>query len=423
MALRINTNVASMNAQRQLGIQNAGLNKSLERLSSGLRINRAADDAAGLAISETLRAQITGMGQATANSQDAINLIQTAEGGLNETTNILQRMRELAVQAANDTYTQGDRSKIQEEVDQLKQELTRIAGTTQFNGRTLLDGTIGQAKSQVDGYASIQANQRVGALNGSGQPQFGDLLAGVSLTNSGTASVDVAMEIKVVATATTGVFNIEVRGSDGTSQVLTNVTNNAAGPAPSNGDLFTGGVQTNIILASGGVARLDWGSIDPSTADIGDVATVQVQSRAAAVTTDNALTFQIGQNEGQIIKFGVSDFTSKAMNLEAISVFGANDQASRTMAQDMIGVVDEALRRVNVERARMGAVQNRLEHSIANLNVAKENLSSSESRIRDTDVAFESAQLTRGQILVQAGTAMLAQANSMPQNALSLLKG
>jgi flagellin len=423
MSLRINTNVPSLNAQRHLGIQNAGLNKSLERLSSGLRINKAADDAAGLAISETLRAQIRGMGQAVANSQDAINLIQTAEGGLNETTNILQRMRELAVQAANDTYTQGDRQKIQEEIGQLREELTRIAGTTQFNGRTLLDGNIAQAKAQINGYAEVKANQRVGSLSPTGVPVFGDLIASVSLTNSTAASVDAAVELKIVATATTGVFNLEVRASDGTTQTLTNITNNGAGPAPSNGDLFTGGVTTNIALTSGATVQITWGNVDPATADIGDVATVQVQSRAAAVTTDSALTFQIGQNEGQIIKFGVSDFTAEALNLEAVTVYGTSDAASRTNAQNLIGVLDEALKRVNVERAKMGAVQNRLEHSIANLNVAKENLSGSESRIRDTDVAKESANLTRQQILVQAGTSMLAQANSTPQNALSLLRG
>jgi len=423
MALRINTNVSSLMAQRQLGIQNAGLNQSLERLSSGLRINRAADDAAGLAISETLRAQIRGMGQAVANSQDAINLIQTAEGGLNETTNILQRMRELAVQAANDTYTQGDRAKIQEEVEQLKQELTRIAGATQFNGRTLLDGSIGQAKTQIDGYAEIKANQRVGTVTGTGTPLFGDLVASVSLTNATLSSVDAAIELKIVATATAGVFNIEMRGSDGTTQTLTNVTNNAAGPVPSNGDLFTGGVATALTLSSGAVVRVSWGSVDPSAADIGDVVTIQSQSRNAPVTTDNALTFQIGANEGQIIKFGVSDFTARALNLESVSVFGTNDAASRSQSQNLIGVLDEAMRRVNVERARMGAVQNRLDHSVANLNVAKENLSGSESRIRDTDVAAESASLTRSQILVQAGTAMLAQANTSPQNALSLLRG
>jgi flagellin len=419
MALRINTNIASMNAQRQLGIQNAGLNKSLERLSSGLRINRAADDAAGLAISETLKAQVRGMHQAVANSQDSINLIQTAEGGLNETTNILQRMRELAIQAANDTYTQSDRTKIQEEVEQLKQELTRISNTTQYNGRTLLDGSIGQASAQIDADFSVKSNPRVGGPNASNVPVFDTMIKSVTVINFLAASVDVALESKVVATATAGMYNMEIRGSDGTITVLDDITG-VVTPAK---NLFTGaGVPTNIALASGGNVQITWGSVSVTSADIGDVATLQLQGRQDSVTTDMALTFQIGQNEGQIMKFGVADMSAKALHLEVGSVLGTSDQGSRTQAQNLIGVLDEALRKVNIQRARMGAVQNRLEHAIANTNVSAENLDASNSRIRDTDVAFESAQLTRGQILVQAGTAMLAQANATSQNALSLLR-
>ena len=418
MALRINTNVSAINAQRQLGMQKTALDKSLERLSSGLRINKAADDAAGLAISETLKAQVIGMHQAVANSQDAMNLIQTAEGGLNETTNILQRMRELAVQAANDTYTQSDREKIQAEVDQLKEELTRIANTTQYNGRTLLNGEIAQSKALEAGKATVMQNQRVGGPNALGVPVFGDLIQSVSLINHTTASVDVALELKVVATSVSNVFNLEVRGSDGSYTVYDNIT--AAGGE----GLFAGGGQHNtlVTLNSGGVVSITFGDVAAITSDIGDVATVQVQAIQTEVTVDQALTFHIGQNEGQIVKFGAQDMTAKALHLEVGSVLGSTDQASRTNAQNMIGVLDEALRKVNVQRARFGAMQNRLEHSVANLNVAAENLSASNSRIRDTDVAFESANLTRNQILMQAGTSMLAQANSTSQNALSLLR-
>lgn len=412
MALRINTNVTSIMAQRHLGIQNGALTKSLERLSSGMRINRAADDAAGLAISETLKAQVRGMHQAVANSQDSINLIQTAEGGLNETTNILQRMRELAVQAANDTYTQSDRAKIQEEVEQLKQELTRIAGTTQYNGRTLLDGSIGQAQAQIDADFSIKANPRVGGPNTSNVPVFGDMISSVTVTNFQAATVDVAIESKLVATAAAGIYNMEIRGSDGSYTVI-NDWNAAA-----NGR----GGSITIGLNSGGNINIAWGAVSVTAADVGDVGTLQLQARQDAVVTDAALTFQIGQNEGQIMKFGVANMTAQALHLEVASVLGTSDQGSRTLAQNTIGVIDEALRKVNVQRARMGAIQNRLEHSIANLNVASENLSASNSRIRDTDVAFESSQLTRSQILVQAGTAMLAQANATSQNALSLLR-
>lgn len=411
MALRINTNISSMNAQRQLGVQNAGLNKSLERLSSGMRINRAADDAAGLAISETLRAQVRGMNQAVANSQDSINLIQTAEGGLNATTQILQRMREMAVQASNDTYTQGDREKMQIELHQLSEELTRISNTTQFNGRTLLNGDIAGSSEYRSATATVMSNARLGANDANGRPKFGDLITSVTVTNSTLATVDVAVELRLVATATQGSFNLELKASDGTVSVIANV----------NANILLGQNRT-FALSSGASLQVTFGAVSANALDIGDVAVVQVQGRQDAVTLDKSLNFHIGQNEGQVVKFGVAQMDAKSLHLEGASVFGKDDADSRIKSQNLIGVVDEALRKVNIERARMGAMQNRLEHSIANLNVASENLSSSESRIRDADVAAESARMTKQQILVQAGTAMLAQANSTPQSALSLLR-
>lgn len=419
MALRINTNVTSLGAQRHLGIQNAALTKALERLSSGQRINRAADDAAGLAISDGMRAQITGYHQAYANIQDAINLTQTGEGGLGETTNILSRMRELAVQAANDTYTQGDRQKIQTELDQLTQELDRIAVTTQFNSRTLLDGSIAQASSQRDASLTVMQNTRVGGPNAANVPVFGDLISAVTVTNASLAAVDVAIETKVVATQTAGIYNMEIRGSDGSSQTLSDIT----GVLAAANNIFTGATSTTVTLASGGVAQITWGSVSVTASDIGDVATLQLTGLQQSVVTDQSLTFHIGPNEGQILKFGVTDNRSGALHLEGLAVYGTSDQDSRLKSQNMIGVLDEALRKVNIQRAKMGAMQNRLEHAAANALVAAENLSTSNSRILDTDVAAESAMLTRQQILTQAGTAMLAQANAVPQNALSLLRG
>jgi flagellin len=353
------------------------------------------------------------MRQAVANSQDGINLIQTAEGGLNETTNILQRIRELAVQGANDTYTQADRQKIQEEIEQLKQELTRIASTTQFNGRTLLDGSISVSTATVQATTDIKQNQRVGALNASGIPVFGDMLASVSISSASatTASVDTAITFKLVATATVGEYNLEVRGSDGTVTLLTDYNANVRG-------------QTmNITLDSGAVFGVEFGSVTVALADVGDTSTVQLTGVRQAVTVDQALTFQIGANEGQIVKSGIGDFRASALRMESVGVSGSTEDASRLMAQNLIGVVDDALAYINTERAKLGAMQNRLEHTIANLNVSVENLSASESRIRDTDVAKETSALTRAQILVQAGTSILSQANATPQNALSLLKG
>jgi flagellin len=404
MAIRINTNISAMSAQRQLGATTANLSKSLERLGSGQRINRAADDAAGLAISETLKAQTIGMSQAIANSQDSINLIQTAEGGLAETGNILQRMRELSVQASNDTYTQDDRAKIQEEVGQLTQELSRIAGTTQFNGRNLLDGTIAQSSSATAGSANIKSNARVGSSG-----SYSDLVAAVSVTNSSTVSTDAALQFKVTASVTAGQYDLEMRASDGTVSVVSNIGSQA-------------GNSLTFNLSSGAAVQVTMGAAAVATADIGDVATVQVTSAQAAVTVDNSLTFHVGANEGQVLKSGFSNMSAASLKLEGLSVLGTNDADSMAKAQNLIGVVDQAMRTVNTQRARMGAMQNRLEHTISNLQVAYENTSASRSRIADVDVAAESGNLTRQQILSQAATSILAQANAGSQNALALLR-
>jgi len=409
MAIRINTNISAFNAQRNLGSANSLLAKSLERLSSGKRINHAADDAAGLAIAATLQSQIQGDTQAVANSQDSINLIQTAEGGLEESTNILQRMRELAVQSSNDTYTQNDRAKIQEEVGQLRDELTRIAGTTQFNGRNLLDGSIAQASSLTNAQANIKSNSRVGDPSAA-SPSFGDMIAGVSVTNATAATVDAAVSFQLIASPTTAnQIDLQMQASDGTVSLVTNF----AGLA---------GASRTFNLTSGATVQVTFGSVAASITDVGDTAVVQVSSIKAAVSTDNALTFHIGGNEGQILKAGFGDMRASALKLEAATVLGTTDADSRVKSQNLIGVVDEALKTVNTQRARMGAIQNRLEHTISNLNVAVENQSAAQSRIQDVDVASETTMLTRAQILVQAGTAILSQANANPANALSLLK-
>ncbi|MBC7545691.1 MAG: flagellin [Candidatus Sericytochromatia bacterium] len=413
MAFRINTNISALTAQRNLGISNTLLSKSLERLSSGKRINRAADDAAGLAISQTLLAQIQGISQASANAQDSINLIQTAEGGLDASTGIMQRMRELAVQSANDTYTQGDRSMIQAEIGQLTDELQRIGDTTQFNGRSLLDGSIAQSTARVDGNAALKSNARVGDASVP-TAVFSDFIAGTSLTNATTAAVDAAVQFQVVAAATAGMFNLEVRGSDGSVSTINDI---GAG-----GINALAGTSRTFTLTSGAAVQVTFGSSSPSVADVGDTAVVQVTSMKAAVTSDQALTLQIGANEGQIVKTGFGDMRASGLSLEGATVLGTNDADSRMKSQNLIGKLDEALRTVNTQRARMGAMQNRLEHTINNLAVSHENMSASASRIQDTDVAHESSQLMRAQIMNQIGTAMLAQANSNYSLALSLFR-
>jgi flagellin len=415
MAMRIATNLASLQTQRYLGIQQQGLSQSLERLSSGLRINRAADDAAGLAISETLKAQIGGTRAASANAQDTINLIQTAEGGLEATTDMLQRLRELAVQAANDTYTLSDRAKIQEEVEQLKQELTRTARTTQYNGRTLLDGSLASASQSQAATAKVTTSAMVGA----GSPQT-DLIASVGTPywgdgTPGPVTTNMAVDFRIEDGLNPGEIAIHVIGSDGSDFYIDDFN------GPGGGGPFQG-VTLGLNMNNNVAVQLTFGSAVLTAADVNKTATVQVVAGKAATGTDNALSFHIGANEGQTVRFGFDDMTAAGLGLETASVAGTTDQLARLGAQTLIGAADEALRRVNVSRARLGAMQNRLGHTIANLAVADENLSASNSRIRDTDVARESAELTRRQILTQAGTAMLAQANATGRNALSLLQ-
>ncbi|MBZ4684121.1 MAG: flagellin [Fusobacteriaceae bacterium] len=291
----INNNITALNSYRNLTDVNNRVSKSMEKLSSGLRINRAGDDAAGLAISEKMRGQIKGLNMARKNSQDAISLIQTAEGALNETHSILQRMRELAVQAANDTNTQSDRKQIQKEMNQLRQEIDRISKTTEFNTKKLLNG--------------------------------------------------------------------DFDGTDGSK-----------------------------------------------------------------------IRFQVGANEGQTVELTFNDMSAKTLKIaqvrrvetdngtrevdtgDAISVIDANS------AQKAITIINDAIETVSEERAKYGAVQNRLEHTINNLAVSAENLQAAESRIRDTDMAKEMVALSKDKIISQSGTAMLAQANTAPQNILQLLR-
>ena len=286
--MRINHNISALNTYRQLSVNNTAGGKSLEKLSSGYRINRAGDDAAGLAISEKMRGQIRGLNQAERNAQDAISLIQTAEGALNETHSILQRMRELAVQAANDTYTQkdtvnnddGDRDEIQKEIEQLTFEIERIAKDTQFNTMNLIDGS------------------------------------------------------------------------------------------------FEG-------------------------------------------------TFQVGANENQTVTLSIGSMNAQALGLGTVSgntISGGISLASQVSASAAIATIDKAIQKVSSERSKLGAMQNRLEHTINNLNTTAENLTASESRIRDVDMAKEMMEFTKNSILQQAATAMLAQANQQPQGVLQLLQ-
>lgn len=479
MAIRINTNIASLNAQRNLGLSNASLNKTLERLSSGLRINRAADDAAGLAISEKMRTQVRGFTQAIANAQDAGNLIATAESGLDQTSQILQRIRELSVQSASDTLVNSDRKKIQVEVDQLLQELDKIATTTEFNTRALLDGSIQQAAAREDATFSIKSNARIGEETAIGRTiqdllNLDDLNFDVSAYGADGKPRNAAFTFTILAgfnesnTAGTGTtahtfagqgggndlqmaaggFVLEVRSTfqgvgptstTATSSILADVVNyytlqgtgvTASATAGSSltvdfNDTVYGNGTANYVFDGSGASLMTMVVNANATvitgADVGKSATVQINSARSAVGEDKSLTFQVGANEGQYLRMGVQDMRAQALEVEGLNLVGRNDNESRTRAQNAIGVVDKALDYVNTVRSKLGAYQNRIEYRTANLQVSRENLAASESRIRDADIAAETANLTRAQILVQAGTAVLTQANISPQSALNLL--
>jgi len=381
--MRINHNIAALNTYRQLSINNTNVQKSLEKLSSGLRINRAGDDAAGLAISEKMRGQIRGLEMATKNAQDGISLIQTAEGALNETHSILQRMRELAVQAANDTNTDTDRSELQKEIDQLISEIDRIANTTEFNTKKLLEGSA--AKAGV-----INASAEI--LSQTGGNKFTISSASVnnsSITSSGSYYLEIGTQ-----TSTTGVvFNYTLTKADGT-------------------------VSTGTVDVSSGNATLTITGVDivvSSNIQTGDAMSISIIDDKT-ISTDQSLKFQIGANAAQTMSVDINDMSSTALHINGIKV---NTQAA---AQASITAVEMALRKVSSERAKLGAFQNRLEHTINNLGTASENLAAAESRIRDVDMAKEMMEYTKNSILSQAAQAMLAQANQVPQGVLQLLR-
>ena len=467
--MRINHNISALNAWRSLDNVNSSMGKTLEKLSSGLRINRAGDDAAGLAISEKMRGQIKGLETAVKNAQDSISLIQTAEGALTETHSILQRMRELSVQAASDTNTDVDRNQIQLELDQLREEIDRISRTTEFNTQKLLDGKIESFRGSEDikvvtgGNINVQAklfSETVSAtlsttvsgitgaftttLTTSASAALSTTVSGINLsttlsttlsatlsttlttTDATTLSTTVSAALSTTVSATInavaeeGTYVIEVGQLEGavTSALDVRITQITAGGIATTGVALSSGAAT-----IGGIA-FSW---DASTFDINDFgsslplneivdsAVVRVE---ATNTAANQLVFQIGANEGHNIILGIDDMSAAALGLTDESL-KATDQDS---AERSIMIVDAAIHKVSTARASLGAVQNRLEHTISNLGVASENLTAAESRIRDADMAKEIMEFTKQQILMQSANAMLAQSNMIPQNVLQLLR-
>ncbi|NLL02701.1 MAG: flagellin [Clostridiales bacterium] len=383
--MRIQHNISALNAHRQLSINTSALSKNLEKLSSGYRINRAGDDAAGLAISEKMRAQIRGLDQATANANDAISLVQTAEGGLQETHSILQRMRELAVQSANGTYQDTvDREALNKEMTALKSEIDRISTSTNFNGINLLDGSLG-------GTEATGAGDGITNLTGDNAAKF--TISGGNLTEEDTITLT----------------------SDGT--ILT-----AATTEETDGVTFTsidGKTFIAVVADDATVADANkWKGVTLTVenAIVGDEAdTVTVTPGTASA---NSLKFRIGTSgttDGQV-ELNIENMNSASLQITDASIATLDDAASA------IELIDSAINQVSMQRADLGAMQNRLEHTVNNLGTTAENLTSAESRIRDVDMAKEMMAMTKNNILNQAATAMLAQANIMPQSVLQLLQ-
>ena len=482
MGLYINTNLSSLNAQRQLTSTSSSLSRSFERLSSGLRINGARDDAAGLSITTRFTAQIRGLNQAVRNSNDGISLAQTAEGALNETTNILQRMRELSVQAANDTNNASDRASLQAEVDQLKSELNRIAETTNFNGNKILSGdflaqdlqvgaNVGETLSisidaagtkdlarqvrtdqQQVGSQAIAANS-ISISYKDASSATGFSTANVRASNAGDDDVSTSLKAssaiaKAAAinslTETTGVRAIvgdtTVQGTtinagtlDGTNYLQINgekISGFAIQANDADGSLRD---AINAVSDQTGVtATLDSNSELVLTAADGRNIEVRAEGNADTISGLNVGGATIQVTTGKMALQSNDQFDmngNQGIIGQVPGVFGVNSDKSvdsvnistREGAVMALDTIDLALEDVSASRAELGALQNRLESTINNLSTTSENLSASRSRILDADFASETAQLSRNQIIQQAGVSILAQANQQPQIALGLL--
>ena len=567
MAMIVQHNMSAMNANRMLGITNSSLAKSTEKLSSGYKINRAADDAAGLSISEKMRSQIRGLNKASDNAQDGISLIQTAEGALNESHSILQRMRELSVQASNGTETDDDREAVQKEISQLQDELTRISSTTEFNTMKLLDGSLGSKSASSQGAVLTGTNVATFSATGLDSNDIKKSLAGlagttvkdtfeidgqkftidwskgkakdfaskysVDLTNmtkaqtealatdletllnesaadagvSGTVKVAYKAEGQITVTsnnngeessfgfvgtdattvgggvnptdslgavmfsgqananaaktadATMKIANTIAKDSTFTMKINGTEVQGKIGIDIKEGDAMSAAAATIEKAVKNAVAAYNTAMATTGTAEevkstdfsvtankdgsfkveyIGDreiefsfgEATVDgttgttatklglTNKQSASATSNKGIELQIGANEGQTMEFTIDDMSAASLGVDGNKV----DLATQDGAQKATTTIDAAIKKVSAQRSKLGAVQNRLEHTIANLDTAAENTQTSESRIRDTDMAEEMVAYSKNNILLQAGQSMLAQANQSNQGVLSLLQ-
>jgi flagellin len=468
MALIINTNISALTAQRNLTRAQGGLERSIQRLSTGLRINGAVDDAAGLAISDRLSAQIRGLNQAVRNGNDGVSALQTADGSLNEVSNLLQRARELAVQSANDSNSSSDRASLNAEVSAILSELDRLAGTVQFNNRKLLDGSFKNAQFQLGANANETVSFSIGSVNTAelgaktlqgkaiSSTAFADITAtsamsinGISVSLAGKDSLDGlinAINNKSGETKSTAIKNSQTVVTDtGFTAIAAGQTNtltiNGVSISLSTGNAgsesaFVATVngfsnQTGVVVstsaegivytrASGGTIQFQE-VVGTGTTGVGDNvagATARTFTAGFTLTVDlaNNLTV-VSSATGDDIGFttGVVNTTASSKAINGLSI------ATVSGANDAIQTIDFGLSQLSRVRGDIGAVQNRFLSAISSLSVASENLSAARSRVQDADVAQETAELTRNQILIQAGVSVLSQANQLPQVALSLL--
>lgn len=462
--MRLNHNTLAYTANNNLTAINNNLTKSMERLSSGYKINKASDDPAGNAISQRMQAQIRGLDRATNNANDGISLIQTGEGALNEVHSILARMRELTVQAANETFDETDRDAIQAEIRQLQDEIDRIAETTDFNGRKLLNGELNKK-----GYTDTD-DLSIVEIGGDIEPG----VYGVSISSTGTQAATAITPMAagavithdLVGTININGFSIEVKeGMTGTQ--VNEAIRNAAGKIGIDYDTTTGDLKSqeygsnqyvkissgnaNLagLLGADGVAHYGTDAVVDFSKDAGtgerigfkDTATIDVQGNRVTVTDKNGfkmiydvdpnaaagdaevtvlsagpLVFQIGNNEGQVLNININKTTSEALQIDKINIY-TNDYATEAM-----GRIDAAIVKISDIRSALGAYQNRLDYTVTNLETANENLTNAVSRVQDTDMAEEITEYTQQNVLSQSALQMLTKSNARPEGLLQLFQ-
>ena len=472
MALTVQTNVSSLNGQRNLSKSGSALQTSMQRLSSGMRINSAKDDAAGLQISNRLTSQINGLGVAQRNANDGISMAQTAEGAMQASTDILQRMRDLSLQAANGSNSKEDRGALQKEVEALQSELTRISETTSFGGTNLLDGSFGSRKFQVGAQANETISVGLSSVASSDIGQNSIEGAGTVFGAAAQVNTTLATEIATVTAATwtitgpAGVGTVAVAGTETPTELATEINESGTGVSAStelnttlklsattaDGTMTIGDDSFDLASFGGDNKKLAaaisktgndavyneaTGNIDLKLTDVdgiditavtnngdvelGGVASVATQTMmqvsALKITSGESFSISATGTANEIIGMTATGGASSLDSVAGIDISGSSSAG----AQDAIAVIDAAIAGIDSQRADLGAIQNRFEHTISNLANIQENVSASRSRIRDTDFASETAMMTKNQILQQAGTSILAQANQLPQAALSLI--